>query len=251
MLLTYPSQILYYDLEGTYLSSYPLDDMYQSFAVDKGFIYLRNDTYANGVVSDYSLIVINKETGKQTSLLEPLYETAPFCSSGNYQITNTASVLFTRKFDNHIYRITGESIEPLYMVDWKDKAFPESDKQRQFQCNDLNQLCYQGKYVYTMTDLCDTPSYLLFRTNQPGMCLLSKATSTVNNYQVIINTDYQLPLPNYMSVEGKQSRIFFIYSSEVLCEQKKLSAEEDINEKMSSLLGQIKEGDNPVILHIM
>ena len=50
-----------------------------------------------------------------------------------------------------------------------------------------------------------------------------------------------------MSVEGKQSRIFFIYSSEVLCEQKKLSAEEDINEKMSSLLGQIKEGDNPVI----
>lgn len=58
-----------------------------------------------------------------------------------------------------------------------------------------------------MTDLCDTPSYLLFRTNQPGMCLLSKATSTVNNYQVIINTDYQLPLPNYMSVEGKQSRI--------------------------------------------
>ena len=52
-----------------------------------------------------------------------------------------------------------------------------------------------------MTDLCDTPSYLLFRTNQPGMCLLSKATSTVNNYQVIINTDYQLPLPNYMSVE--------------------------------------------------
>lgn len=121
------------------------------------------------MVSDYSLIVINKETGKQTSLLEPLYETAPFCSSGNYQITNTASVLFTRKFDNHIYRITGESIEPLYMVDWKDKAFPESDKQRQFQCNDLNQFCYQGKYVYTMTDLCDTPSYLLFRTNQPGM----------------------------------------------------------------------------------
>ena len=49
---------------GTYLSSYPLDDTYQSFAVDKGFIYLRNDTYANGVVSDYSLIVINKETGK-------------------------------------------------------------------------------------------------------------------------------------------------------------------------------------------
>ena len=110
LLLTYPSQILYYDLEGTYLSSYPLDDMYQSFAVDKGFIYLQNDTYANGVVSDYSLIVINKETGKQTSLLEPLYETAPFCSSGNYQITNTASVLFTRKFDNHIYRITGNRL---------------------------------------------------------------------------------------------------------------------------------------------
>ena len=27
LLLTYPSQILYYDLEGTYLSSYPLDDI--------------------------------------------------------------------------------------------------------------------------------------------------------------------------------------------------------------------------------
>ena len=144
LLLTYPSQILYYDLEGTYLSSYPLDDMYQSFAVDKGFIYLRNDTYANGVVSDYSLIVINKVMGKQTSLLEPLFETAPFCYVGNYQITNTASVFFNRKFDNYIYRITGESIEPLYMVDCKSKAFPESDKQSQLQCNNLNQFCYQG-----------------------------------------------------------------------------------------------------------
>ena len=40
LLLVYPSQILYYDLEGTYLSSYPLDDMYLSFAVDNGCIYL-------------------------------------------------------------------------------------------------------------------------------------------------------------------------------------------------------------------
>ena len=98
-----------------------------------------------------------------------------------------------------------------------------------------------------MIDLCDTPSCLLFRTNQPGVCLLSKATGTVNNYQVIINTDYQLPLPNYIPVDGKQSRIFFIYSSEVLCEQKRLSAEEGINEKMRCLLDRIKEGDNPVI----
>lgn len=42
-------------------------------------------------------------------------------------------------------------------------------------------------------------------------------------------------------------RLRYYSQSEVLCEQKKLFAEEDINEKMSSLLGRIKEGDNPVI----
>ena len=65
--------------------------------------------------------------------------------------------------------------------------------------------------------------------------------------KILMNTDYQLPLPNFIPVEGgDRKRIFFVYSSEMLKMQEKQN-KECLNMKLESLLKQVSEDDNPVV----
>lgn len=245
LLLTYPPAIHYYTFDGIYEHTDRLESIYKSLAITDRYIYLRKETYANNHLSDYSLLVIEKETGEHHSLWKPLPEIAPFCTFGTMQITGSGPVYLTRKFDNAIYAMKDGLMEEAYTIDWNDKAFPVTAEKQKYTCEELNKICREKKYVYTMTNLCDMPEYLLFRTNQPGLCLLSKEKKEVKNYHVIMNTNYQLVMPNFIPVEGGGKRIFFVYPSDIL----KMSiqeGEEHPNINLSHLLEQISEEDNPV-----
>ncbi|ADV42585.1 6-bladed beta-propeller [Bacteroides helcogenes] len=246
LLLTYPPAIHYYTLDGTYERTLPLDGMCKSLAVTDEYIYLRKETYANNQLSDYSLLTIEKKTGQRHSLWKPLSETAPFCMSGNMQMTGESPVYLTRKFDDTIYTMRGDRVEKAYTIDWGDRAFPVSEEKRTYGCAELNKMCMKEKYVYTMTDLCDTPNYLLFRTNQPGLYVLSKEKKEVSNYRIIMNTDYQLAMPNFIPVEGNRKRVFFVYPPDILKMQGR-SGKEHLNANLIRLLEQVSEDDNPVV----
>ena len=245
LLLTYPPAIQYYTFDGVYERTERLEAIYKSLAVTDQYIYLRKETYANNHLSDYSLLAIENEIGHRHSLWKPLPEIAPFCTFGTMSMTGNDPVYLTRKFDNTIYATKDGLIEEGYIIGWGDKAFPDTSGKRTYTCEELNEICRENKYVYTMTDLCDMPGYLLFRTNQPGLCVLSKEKKEVKNYHLVMNTDYQLVMPNFIPVEGGGGRIFFIYPSDVL----KMSVQADgkhPNDNLSCLLEQISEESNPV-----
>lgn len=246
LLLTYPPAIHYYALDGEYERTEPLDEIYKSLAVTDQCIYLRKDTYVNKQLSDYSLLTIEKEGGKQHQSWKPLPEAAPFCTTGHTQTSGSEPVYLTRKFDNTIYAMNGHRMKKVYDIDWGSQTFPANDSKQTYTCNELNKLCREKKYVYTMTDLCDTPRHLLFQTNQPGLCILFKEKKEVKNYRIIMNTEYQLAMPNYIPVEGNKGRIFFIFPSDML----KMSIQANgnpPNAKQSRLWELLSEEDNPVI----
>lgn len=166
--------------------------------------------------------------------------------SGNMQMTGESPVYLTRKFDDTIYTMRGDRVEKAYTIDWGDRAFPVSEEKRTYGCAELNKMCMKEKYVYTMTDLCDTPNYLLFRTNQPGLYVLSKEKKEVSNYRIIMNTDYQLAMPNFIPVEGNRKRVFFVYPPDILKMQGR-SGKEHLNANLIRLLEQVSEDDNPVV----
>lgn len=174
LLLVYPNSIMRLDKKGNYIGSEQLDEYYDEINVDKEYIYLTNSTYVNNKLSDYSLTVINKKTGEKKSLLPLDVEYAPYCSSGINMLKSNGEIIFTRKFDNHIYKLKNGEVSGSLEVDMASLTFPQEKKDRQYDCVEITQLCAKNKYVYVFNNVVETKNYILYSSNLGDMNICNK-----------------------------------------------------------------------------
>ena len=251
LVLAEPTSILYFDLQGNYLQSLRLDDYYNAIGVDETSIYLNKDSYVNNKLSDSSITIIDKQTGQTTEILPPLPEVAPYCYAQGKFISGTGDrLLYTRRFDNHIYELSADSVRVAYSIDWKDSQFPESEKNHQWECSELNETCREKNYVYSMGDFSESERYMLFTTNLFGTFLVDKQTGEVKRFGVIENTSCGISLPNYLPVGGSPGESIFVYPADLLLNIKEASAKSNPNSirpGMKFVFDHITEDSNPVI----
>lgn len=253
VLLTEPSALLRFDAEGNFIGSRKLPGYYHSIALDGDFIYLENETYANGRLSENSITAIHGE--ETTGLLEPLIEIAPFCFIAGHQLSASSHVLFTRKFDNTIYKLENQSVSPSYTIDFMNETFPEDAKDKVYDCRDLNKFSTEKGLVYLMTDVTETSEHLLFRTNLfDRLYILSKWDDAVRKYDYIFQSEYGYNLHGYTPVGGEKERICFVAMAGSLMSLKSLvetypKVKAKTTVKMLELLNRVEEDSNPVLFY--
>ena len=241
------------DAEGNFISSRKLPGYYHSIALDGDFIYLENETYANGRLSENSITAIHGE--ETTGLLEPLIEIAPFCFIAGHQLSASSPVLFTRKFDNTIYKLENQSASPSYTIDFMNETFPEDAKDKVYECRDLNKFSTEKGLVYLMTDVTETSEHLLFRTNLfDRLYILSKWDDAVRKYDYIFQSEYGYNLHGYTPVGGEKERICFVAMAGSLMSLKSLvetypKVKAKTTVKMLELLNRVEEDSNPVLFY--
>lgn len=241
------------DAEGNFISSRKLPGYYHSIALDGDFIYLENETYANGRLSENSITAIHGE--ETTGLLEPLIEIAPFCFIAGHQLSASSPVLFTRKFDNTIYKLENQSVSPSYTIDFMNETFPEDAKDKVYDCRDLNKFSTEKGLVYLMTDVTETSEHLLFRTNLfDRLYILSKWDDAVRKYDYIFQSEYGYNLHGYTPVGGEKERICFVAMAGSLMSLKSLvetypKVKAKTTVKMLELLNRVEEDSNPVLFY--
>lgn len=246
LLLVDPSAILYYDLlEGKYDHKLALDGYYNTITNDSQSIYLEKSTYINNELSSSSITVIRKSDTVMNDMLEPLPEIAPYCYYQGVQMSATDPLYFTRKFDDCVYKLSNGGLEPLYDIDWKKSTFPSSLKEKTYECEELNKLTWEHGYVWSISDLQDSEENILFRTNIPGLFVLSKRMHSVESYGLIFNASLGIPLPNYIPVGGDGNEVFFVCPVYVLKEQ---IENRQLPNEMITLLESMNEDSNPLIL---
>lgn len=241
------------DAESNFISSRKLPGYYHSIALDGDFIYLENETYANGRLSENSITAIHGE--ETTGLLEPLIEIAPFCFIAGHQLSASSPVLFTRKFDNTIYKLENQSVSPSYTIDFMNETFPEDAKDKVYDCRDLNKFSTEKGLVYLMTDVTETSEHLLFRTNLfDRLYILSKWDDAVRKYDYIFQSEYGYNLHGYTPVGGEKERICFVAMAGSLMSLKSLvetypKVKAKTTVKMLELLNRVEEDSNPVLFY--
>lgn len=251
VLLASPSSLHTYSLEGEYLQSRPLSGYYSSLSIIGGYIYLENATYVNDKLSDASITVLHGDD--RMELLKPQEEIAPYCVSRGYSLNETG--LFTRKFDDAIYKLDKEGLSSAYVVDFGVEHFPEEEKDKIYECSELSEYTRKNSLVYSMTDLLETENAILFRTNLfEGFYLLDKNEYKVTHYNRMMNTYYGFPLSNYLPVYGVENRVCFVNRGPSLSSMKKLymgnpSLKEKISPSLVSLLENVDEESNPVLFY--
>lgn len=221
-LLVYPQKLLFYNFSAEFVKEYSLGGNYKSLLIKDNYIYLEKSMYVNNIPSGFSLLCINQRTGVRDSVLTPLPEIAPHCNSDGLNLSGVQHTTFVRKFDNTIYRVHEEQVTVLYDIDFLNNNFPANQRDRQFSCDELNELCFGDEYNYSITDIKETDGYLFFKTNLAGLYVLDKKDNTLSFYQSVKNTecDSLLPnidfvLPHYLPVQGDNDLIAFVYPSHI------------------------------------
>ena len=139
-------------------------------------------------------------------------EVAPYCySRGSVFAPSRDHILYARRFDDSIYQLADGKIEATTPVEWNELRFPDSEKDKQWECSDLNKFCWNGKHVYSLTDMRENDSLMLFWTNLFGSFVLYKQKNQIVHYGMIEQSDLHIPLPNYQPVEGEDGEVFFVY----------------------------------------
>ena len=255
VLLAYPSTLLYYDLDGKYVRTVHLDNKtsFHSLVIDEKYIYLSKPTFYNDKLEKTSITVVSKRhPDEKYDLLKPLPEIAPYCHFRGRTLMGGLTPVFTREFDNHIYRLKGKEVLSNIDINWGNYEFPENMKDHKFSCVELLKYCLESKCVYAVSNVVESEYSILFSTNLPGIFVLDKATQDIVHYGKIMNVDYGISMPNYMFVESNNNRVFFVYPAYELFKMKeniKNNSEKrkKYPEKLLSLLEQITEESNPVI----
>lgn len=251
VLLVDPSALLRFDTQGNFINSQKLPAYYNSMVIDNNYTYLENDTYANDRPTNYSITILHD--GNKTELLEPLKELAPYCFIGGHQLSGSSPTMFTRKFDQTIYEIVKEEINPLYHIDFSKETFPEEAKDKVYDCKELNSYTIRNRFVYLMTDVINAQKNLVFKTNLPGgIYILSKTDSVLSKYNNVFNSKYKFPLPKYTPIVGEEEAICFIVPASSLLNLRTISNKNpnaNISPELLELLSNKKEEDNPIIFY--
>ena len=251
LLLASPSSLHFYSLEGKYIDSQSLSGYYSSLSVVDEYIYLENATYVNDKQSDTSITVLHGKD--RVELLKSQEEIAPYCVPRGYSLNETG--LFTRRFDDTIYRLNERGVRSEYVVDFDVEQFPKDSKNKIYECGELSEYTRKNALVYSMTDLLETEDRIIFRTNLfEGLYLLDKNEQKVMHYKRMMNTDYNFPLSNYMPIYGAKDCICFINKAPSLYSMKKLcmdnpSFKEKLLPSFVSLLQNVDEDSNPILFY--
>lgn len=251
LILAQPHSLLYFDLQGNFLKSQRLDGDYNTIGVDDEHIYLNKSTYINNELTDTSVAIIDNQSSQMTEILPPLPEIAPYCyAQGNFISGTGDRLLYTRRFDDNIYEMSGDGVSVVYSVDWDDSQFPQSEKDHQWECSELSETCLEKNYIYSMGDFSESDHQILFTTNLMGNFLVDKQTAEVMRIGIIQNTACGTTLPSYLPVGGSPGEVLFIYPANLLLMSNAMARKGDpdsVRPQMQYILDNITEDSNPVI----
>ena len=182
--------------------------------------------------------------------LPTVKEIAPYCySRGSVFAPSRDHILYARRFDDNIYQLADGKIEVTTPVEWNGLRFPDHEKDKQWECSDLNKFCWNGKHVYSLTDMRENDSLMLFRTNLFGSFVLYKQKNQIVRYGSIEQSDLHIPLPNYQPVEGEDGEVFFVYPAHRLEELNTLLKKRGtpLPESYARLFSTLDSEANPLI----
>lgn len=253
LLLVYPNSIMRLDKKGNYIGCEQLDEYYNEINVDKEYIYLTNSTYVNNKLSDYSLTVINKKTGEKKSLLPLDVEFAPYCSSGINMLKSNGEIIFTRKFDNHIYKLKNGEVSGTLEVDMASLTFPQEKKDRQYDCVEITQLCAKNKYVYVFNNVVETKNYILYSSNLGDMNICNKKNmQTIHYNKATLTSMAGISNMLYIPFEGNKYDFCFVKDnasvSAMIESNEKYKLSPSVDKKFLEVLSKASNNSSIVVL---
>ncbi len=252
LILADTRNLLYYTKDGVFIKREKLDYFYTDIFTDSTYIYLCNSPYANRKIPEYAIECINKETGEKSFLLKVDKEYAPYCTFGNKFFGDSTGLYFVRMFEDKVYHISNGKPDRTFNLDFHKFTFPQEKLKKQFECDEIFELCYKNKYIYMLTNFATGKNNAIFRSNLEDLYIFSKRNKEGSIYRFISNSKYKIPLHDYYPVDGNISKCCFILSPSTIINLREFYQKQDklIKDPTTNYIMGLKDitlSSNPIL----
>ncbi len=239
-------KLLFFDLEGKYLSEVKVGELYEEMAMENGKIIFFNklDGYS---CYPYMLNVFDVKNKTWSEIGRNDKIDFAIRSQGNL-LVKSKRVWFNAPLDFGLFLYEKQEAKSPYKLNLSASSLNKdlikesiSDPQVFFR------KVMDGDLIYGFNSIRETKDYLVFRSNQSGLFILNKGDNKVYRDRVIEDRNLGMNIVNYYYPHGgDDDKILFVLSPEIYFTHRQLATEDSVINRLDSL--NIKEEDNPILI---
>lgn len=243
-----PYKIIVFDFDKKLIFDKKLDGLYFNIIADSGYVFCNKLEVSNEKGQKYELHRISIES-------DDVFHYLPIRTNiksnrfyrGN-QITTTLNTYYTRRFDNGIYLLNNNEVYKKYTIDFLEHSMDEYTDNSTIS-DDQVERAINKNLVYSISDVVENDRYMLFSTNI-GFYVYNKESGKLNGYKSLFSSSLGIGFNSYFPV-GNTGKFIAIELKPWLINlvrEKRLSAQNDVDDDFMRLANKIDSDDNPVIL---
>jgi hypothetical protein len=246
-LCSIPNKLMYFDLNGHLNHEHKLENTFYQVSVDEKFIYLLSCAKTNNNESDFSVYTIRKGTSTETPIMNANHEISLLNVVGN-EFVSGKNTIFTRRYDNHIYRLKNGKVSTAFNIDFASYNFPESQKMENMGVKDFEVLA--SKSIYSIVNCFETNNSIIFGTNKSFIYLLDKKTKKIKQYTACMDSKFDFGSTNFLPIENTDNKIGVIYNSTYFEKLKKAMGERKLKieqPELRDITTNMNSDSNPIL----
>lgn len=241
------SKLMFYDLNGRFLSDMKVEDSYENILCRRGEVYFY------GGLEGYSckpflLKKYNLRENVWTDLGDDKVLEFPMRIKGR-QIVESRGVWFNSPLDFSLYSLADDGYSSTYEIGYSKSALND----RLMKSAVENPLAFMQEVnkehiVYSINSVRELDDFVVYRTNLMDLCLLDKNEKVVYSDEFLSADFFNLSSSDYFPHDGDDGLVMFVLSAEKYVEGLELlkTYSRELDERF--VFEGLKEDDNPLLV---
>lgn len=207
------SKLLHFDLNGSFLSDYSIDGVYENLTYydGKAIFYNKLNGYS---CFPYQLGFLDLSTNEWNEIGNKEKLDFPMRSKG-MQIVKSRGVYFNAPLDFNIYSLRGNNYESVFELNFSDEKLTDELIRLSIK-NPMEFISRvrEDSIIYTINSVRELESCWIFRTNLMELCFLPKEKNEgVMKDKFVLWDFFNLTPADYYPHDGNDNKLIFVLSA--------------------------------------
>lgn len=241
------SKLLFFNLQGNFLSETKVDDLYEEMTVVDGKVIFHNKLEG---YSCYPLMikVFNLKDKSWESFGEKDKIDFPIRNKG-LQLVKSKNVWFTSPLNYSLFVFKDNQIDSLYQINVPNMSLSEDLIKKSVSNPPMFfEEVRNNNLIYSFHSIRETNNFLVLRSNQPGLFIVDKANNNVYWEKMVKENAFKFDLSSYYYPhDGDDGKIMFVFPPEIYTNYVKRLYDKRISAEQIKAI-EMREEDNPVLV---
>lgn len=199
-----PYKLIYYTLDGKFLSEVPLDGFYKNINIPVKNKLLTINSTGNQIMNVIDLT--NKDESGYIDK-DAVSEKFKFFSTVFPNVLASNKTYITFPYSSTIYKYEENQIVPAYKINFDKKNLPDSVFNKNLTASEIYNDAMKNDYGFFISNFRETKKFLIFSYGKNSIVIYSKKDRTAESFNFVKNDQNLINFENLFGHDGKDDYV--------------------------------------------